>query len=66
MTDTDKLVAAIFSAALCGSKKADQEEYLNTYDSFLELMKKRGSARQKPLAISAAVLERSKVPARHR
>jgi hypothetical protein len=41
--DTDKIVAAIFTASTCAGKNVDTETYINTYEGFIDLMKKRKS-----------------------
>jgi hypothetical protein len=39
MTDnTDKIVAAIFAAAMCSGKSVDEATYLQTYDGFIDLL----------------------------
>ena len=57
-TDTDNLVAAIFAATMCGTKKtADPEEYLQVHEMFIEIMKARKKAKTKPLKITAKMLD---------
>jgi hypothetical protein len=49
-SDTDTLVAAIFAASMCGSKKiVDPEEYLQVHEMFVEIMKARKKSKKKPL-----------------
>jgi len=56
-SDTDNLVAAIFAASMCGSKKiADPEEYLQVHEMFVEIMKARKKTKKKPLKITAKAL----------
>ena len=56
-SDTDNLVAAIFAASMCGSKKiADPEEYLQVHEMFVEIMKARKKTKKNPLKISAKML----------
>ncbi len=59
MTDTDKIVAAIFAARMCGGN-AEPEEYLQAYEEFLDLMKKREKAKHPPPDIGDAALEQAK------
>ena len=41
-TDIDNLVAAIFAATMCGTKKtADPEEFLQVQEMFIEIIKAR-------------------------
>ncbi len=48
MTDTDKIVAAIFAASMCGKvKKASPADYLKTYYEILEEIKKRDKSKSK-------------------
>jgi hypothetical protein len=39
--DTDKIVAAIFTASTCAGKNIDQATYISTYEGFMALMKKQ-------------------------
>ncbi len=56
-TETDRLVAAIFAATMCGTKKtADPEEYLQVHEMFIEIMKARKKAKTKPMKITAKML----------
>lgn len=55
MTDTDKLVAAIFTAAMCASQKAPKNMYLETYDGFIEMIEKRNKEQE---------AQKAKAPAR--
>jgi hypothetical protein len=41
MSETNKIIAAIFTASFCGRANSDQETYLQTYDEFLEKMARR-------------------------
>ncbi|HEV2546712.1 MAG TPA: hypothetical protein VGU20_05200 [Stellaceae bacterium] len=44
MTETDKLVAAIFTASICAQSGANgPDEYLAQYEAFLEKMRERAS-----------------------
>jgi hypothetical protein len=47
MSEIDKIVAAIFTASMCGRASTDQETYLQTYDEFLEKMAKRHHEKHK-------------------
>ena len=38
MTETDKIVAAIFTASTCGGKESTHEQYIEVYEVFLEKM----------------------------
>jgi hypothetical protein len=38
MTETDKIVAAIFTASTCGGKESTYEQYVEVYEVFLEKM----------------------------
>ena len=40
-TDVNKVVAAIFAAGMCSSKKTKHEDYLAEYESFLSLLEAR-------------------------
>lgn len=42
MTDTDKIVAAIFAAASCANSKTPSAQYVVQYDFFLKLLKEHG------------------------
>ena len=54
----NNLVAAIFAATMCGTKKtADPEEYLQVHEMFIEIMKARKKAKTKPLRITAKMLD---------
>ena len=54
----NNLVAAIFAAAMCGTKKtADPEEYLQVHEMFIEIMKARKKAKTKPLKITKKMLD---------
>ena len=44
MTDTDKIVAAIFTAATCSGKGSTYDQYLEVYDVFLGMMAKHSQA----------------------
>jgi len=56
-SDTDNLVAAIFAASMCGSKKiVDPEEYLQVHEMFVEIMKARRKTKKKPLKMTAKML----------
>jgi hypothetical protein len=58
MTDTDKIIAAIFTTGLCMNKAMAQAGYLETYNTFLDLMEKDQKAKKKPpMEISQAMLE---------
>ncbi|MGP0095016.1 MAG: hypothetical protein ACLPKB_34455 [Xanthobacteraceae bacterium] len=50
MTDTDKIAAAIFTASFLTGKPAGENEYLETYARFIELMDAREKAKNKPIA----------------
>ena len=66
-TDIDNLVAAIFAATMCGTKKtADPEEYLQAQEMFIEIIKARKKAKKKPLAITAKMLASVAAPRRRR
>jgi hypothetical protein len=39
--ETDKIVAAIFPAAMCVGKQIDHTTYMQTYDGFLALLTER-------------------------
>jgi hypothetical protein len=66
-TDTDNLVAAIFAATMCGTKKtADPEEYLQVQEMFIEIMRARKKAKKKPLKITAKMLASVTAPRRRR
>ena len=66
-SDTDNLVAAIFAASMCGSKKiADPEEYLQVQEMFIEIMRARKKAKKKPLKITAKMLASVAAPRRRR
>jgi hypothetical protein len=39
--ETDKIVAAIFTAAMCVGKQIDHTTYMQTYDGFLALLTER-------------------------
>lgn len=41
MTETEKLVAAIFAAGICVGKPVGPSEYLDMYDQFTHLLRKR-------------------------
>jgi hypothetical protein len=58
MTDTDKIVAAIFTAGMCGKKNSDHAAYLQNYNTFLELMEKERAAKKKPMKINKGILDR--------
>jgi hypothetical protein len=58
--DTDKIIAAIFTASICGRAGSDQETYLQTFDEFLEKMDKRKKAKKKPMRISDKTLAQAK------
>lgn len=45
MSDTDKLIAAIFTAAMCHNKPAELDQYFKTYDEFLAAIKSREAAK---------------------
>ena len=60
MTDVDKIIAAIFTAALCARRGFDETEYLDTYDEFLDEIKLREKTRKKPMVISDKVLAPTK------
>jgi hypothetical protein len=60
MTDVDKIIAAIFTAALCARRGFDETEYLDTYDEFLDEIKLREKTRKKPMVISDKVLVHAK------
>jgi hypothetical protein len=56
-SDTDTLVAAIFAASMCSSKKiVDPEEYLQVHEMFVEIMKARKKTKQKPMKVTAKAL----------
>jgi len=40
MTETDKIIAAIFTASTCSGKESTYERYLEIYDVFLTMMSK--------------------------
>lgn len=44
MTDTNKIVAAIFTAAVCSRQPTGYKEYLTTHEMFLKLMGERAEA----------------------
>ena len=41
MTDTNKIVAAIFAVGMCNKVSASSEDYLKVYDEMLEKIEKR-------------------------
>ncbi len=44
MDDTDRIVAAIFTAAMCAGKAGDFADYFKAYDAFLALAKERAKS----------------------
>jgi hypothetical protein len=62
MKDTDKIVAAIFAASVCGHVNADQDTYLDTYEQFLDKMEKR--AKKPPIDWSKAAASLKRQPKR--
>jgi hypothetical protein len=41
MSNNDDLIAAIFTASLCAGKVTDPDEYLEKFDQFKSLLKRR-------------------------
>jgi hypothetical protein len=41
MDDTDKIVAAIFTAEMCGKRTTGYDGYFKVYDTFLDMMRRR-------------------------
>jgi NifU-like protein involved in Fe-S cluster formation len=60
MADADKIVAAIFAANMCRGKTVI--EHLQTYDDFIDKMKEREKAKNKPLNVGKGVLARATEP----
>jgi NifU-like protein involved in Fe-S cluster formation len=60
MTETDKIVAAIFAANMCRGKTVI--EHLQTYDDFLNKMKEREEAKKKQMKVSKEALARATEP----
>ena len=66
MDDTDRLVAAIFTAAKCSAAGTHEPKDYLDQDGFIQLMKDRRKANKKPMHISKEVLEAAKRPAPRR
>jgi len=62
MTETDKIVAAIFAASMCSGKTVDHATYLQTYDGFIDLMEKSWKAKHKMPPITDEMLASAKKP----
>ncbi len=60
MTDTDKIVAAIFAAGMCNKVSATPEDYLQKYYEILEKMQKHESEKRTPTVISPKMVEEIK------
>ena len=62
MTDTDRIVAAIFSAGLCQGKATKAQDYFVAYDECLEILSRRevDAKKAKSMTISDATLAASK------
>jgi hypothetical protein len=59
MTDSDKIVAAIFTAALCGSKQyLDHDTYLEHYARFITELEKQQE--KPPLRVTPEMLAAAK------
>jgi truncated hemoglobin YjbI len=64
MSDTDKIVAAIFAATMCG-QNPKHDAYLQAYDGFIELMAKREKEKNPPLNTDA-MKEATRLSALHK
>jgi hypothetical protein len=63
MADTNKLIAAIFAAAMCTqSNENKHEDYLKQYHTFLKLMTEREEAEKTKKAAAQASFDAYKKP----
>jgi hypothetical protein len=60
MTDTDKIVAAVLTAAMLAPKNKAADEYVDTYESILAIIRGRAErARKKMGPVSEDALKKS-------
>ncbi|HEY7302424.1 MAG TPA: hypothetical protein VH684_31395 [Xanthobacteraceae bacterium] len=60
MTDTDKIVAAIFAAGICNGKPdVDPKTYIQRYDEFIDLLDQREKDKKKATSSMAKEAIRS-------
>lgn len=60
MSETDKIVAAIFTLGICRDKQKRIADYLPVYQECLEAIQTAGKEKKQPLKISDEALRWSK------